>query len=354
MNQEAKNYLKTECEISSFRAESLRKILEKTQSSSTKRLLAIEEEFVSLPFESFVEDLPGLLCAINIFRTSRTTFYEMYKIGGTKSDINTTAIPRLRASLEKEISLMAERQTDFSAKAARHFGRVIVILLSILSYLDKAMTRMSELSIVTDHNDLIMEISKRYESDIFSVYNLVVAGGYNKGLIKSDAQDAISRIKQLIDISTGQSDGFYEISSNKMKSKSLFGFFIPSKHSGREILRPYHLHLVDEDDFDISGLFSLDAKSMLFSSGGIEEYYKYISVIDLAKIKDNLILLDKYNVLIKKIFHRKLNDMPNIRINTDLSSIMVPASRTEDEGLKEALIEASAIFNKLIITTINS
>lgn len=354
MDQEAKNYLKTELEISSFRAESLRKLLDKTQSSSTKRLLAIEEEFISLPFEEIVEDLSGLLCAINIFRTSRTTFYEMYKIGEKKSNINTTAISQLRASLEIEISAMAEKQTDFSAKASRHFGRVIIILLSILNYLDKAIVRMAELSVVIDHIDLIKEISKRYESDIFSVYNAIIAGRYNTSLIKQDACDAISRIKPLIDMADIQLDGFYEIGSNKMKSKNLFGFFIPSKHSGREILRPYHLHLVDEDGFDVSGLFSLETKSMLLLSGENEEYYKYIPVIDLSKIKDNLILLDKYNVLIKKIFHRRLNDMKNVRIDTEMSSVMVPSSRTEDEGLKEALIAASAIFNKLTITTINS
>jgi hypothetical protein len=350
MDQEALNYLKTEREISAFRAESLRKLSEKG-SASTKRLLAIEDEFISLPFEELADDVAGLLCAINIFRNSRTAFYEMYGVGGNKPKINTTSLPILRAALDAEIISMADKQTDFSAKASRHFGRVMVVLLAILNHLDKAITRIAELAIIVDHNDLIKEIGRKYERDIFSIYNDIISGSYNAGPITRKVREIISDTKPLVNIVNGEAPGFYEITSGKIKSKSLSGFFIPSKHSGREILRPYHFKLIDEDGFDISGCFEPDTKSLLMEISN--EYYKFIPIISLAKIKDNLIVLDKYNSLIKKIYHAKLDGLSNIKLDISLSTIMVPMSRTEDEGLKEASIAASAIFNRLVITTIN-
>lgn len=353
MEQEAIEYLRTEREISAFRAESLRKLLSARGEASTKRLLAIEEEFGEIPFESISDDISSLLSAIKIFRSSRTAFYKMYDLRHLSSAQSGKILLTLRDSLKAEISLMAERLQDLGAKSARHVARVLVILISILDYVNKSISRIEALDVSIDYNDLLVEIGRKYELDIFSMFNAIIVSGGGDWL-STRAQGIIRSVRPLENLASSSSgDEFYLVNSEKIRGRNVFGFFIPSKHTGREILRPYHLSVFDHEGFDLSRLFDLDAKSVMFGLTG--EYYKFVPVISLTKIKDDLVMLDRYDNFIRRIFDSKLGGgRGGIRIDTENSEILVPASRTEDEGLKEASIVASAIFQKLITATTNS
>ena len=70
-------YLNTEREISRFKIDSLKKSLNKNE-ASTKRLIEIEEEFLSIRFETLANSLSELLSAIKIFRESRWSKNEYY------------------------------------------------------------------------------------------------------------------------------------------------------------------------------------------------------------------------------------------------------------------------------------
>ena len=95
-------YLKTEREISEFKINSLKKVLSK-KDPSTKRLLAIEEEFLSIPFEKIVSNLSELLSAIKIFRESRTKFFELYNKEEVTTNTSSLNFKKIKENLKEKI-----------------------------------------------------------------------------------------------------------------------------------------------------------------------------------------------------------------------------------------------------------
>jgi len=347
MNSEFEKYLKTEREISLFRIESLKKMLSKNE-ASTRRLLAIEEEFLKIPFEKISSSLPELLSAIKIFRDSRAAFYEMYSLPSEeeRGTEDSNLMADCLGLLEIEISKISEERFFDNIKDFRSNGRLLTILLCIHSYLFKTMQEVEDRNINVSPKDLLSEISQKYSQDIFSIYNQIISD-LDLNLLKSQkSKEAVKFVKPLSDISGEFESVFFEIRTERAKGKTLFGFFLPAKHIGRETMRPYHLRLLDEDGFNISKLFNMQARSVFLKEKN--EYYKFISLVSLDEIKDNLVLLDRYQFLMKKIFHNKLSGRPGVRVDIKKSSILIPASRTEDEGLKEALSSASAIFSNIL------
>jgi len=347
MNSEFEKYLKTEREISLFRIESLKKMLSKNE-ASTRRLLAIEEEFLKIPFEKISSSLPELLSAIKIFRDSRAAFYEMYSLPSEeeRGTEDSNLMADCLGLLEIEISKISEERFFDNIKDFRSNGRLLTILLCIHSYLFKTMQEVEDRNINVSPKDLLSEISQKYSQDIFSIYNQIISDS-DLDLLKSQkSKEAVKFVKSLADISGEFESVFFEIRTERAKGKTLFGFFLPAKHIGRETMRPYHLRLLDEDGFNISKLFNMQARSVFLKEKN--EYYKFISLVSLDEIKDNLVLLDRYQFLMKKIFHNKLSGRPGVRVDIKKSSILIPASRTEDEGLKEALSSASAIFSNIL------
>jgi hypothetical protein len=152
----------------------------------------------------------------------------------------------------------------------------------------------------------------------------------------------------MVNISVDSGDNFFSIINTKARGRGLFGFFIPTRHIGREILKPYYLKIYDEDGLNVSKLFSYNPKSVLLNN----EYYKFLNLLKPEEIKDNLVLLERYEVLMKKIFHLKLSGKNNLKIDTKNSVILVPASRTEDEGMRLALLESSAILSNILTNSI--
>lgn len=72
-------YIQNEKDISRYKISFLQKV--KSPTPSQKRILNIEKEFVSLPLENLgFCDIPDVAAAISIYRTSRSQFFDIYKI----------------------------------------------------------------------------------------------------------------------------------------------------------------------------------------------------------------------------------------------------------------------------------
>jgi hypothetical protein len=347
MNSEVEKYLKTEREISLFRIEYLKKMLPKNE-ASTKRLLAIEEEFLTIPFEKMSSNLPELLSALKIFRDSRAAFHDLYKVPKDEevSLGGSNAIELCLTSLNSEILKISREIEYFNIKDFRSNGRLLTILLCLSNYLGRTLQDLKDKNINIDHKALLEEISKKYNQDIFSLYNEIISNPDKTLLPNEDSLRAVSTAKPLENISSKNDPTFFEIRSEKIKRKNLFGFFIPLRHTGRETMRPYHLRLFDEDGFNVSKLFNLQTRSIYLKEKN--EYYKFVSIVSLDEIKDNLVLLDRYQLLMKKIFHNKLSGKSGVRIDCEKSSILASSSRTEDEGLRDAFTLGSSIFSNIL------
>lgn len=345
MDKECKKYLDTEREISEFRIGSLRKMLCKGE-PSTKRLLLIEEDFLKIKFEDMVSTLPELLSAIKIFRDSRQAFKEIYSKDLAPLDTSDLAdLTFLNSSLKEEISRYSTGKVDASIKDVRACARVCVILLSMLAYLEKTQRRLSELKLKLSSKSLLQEILKQYEYEVFSFYNDVILLSDDFEFIPSKLRSAIADTKPLVQLCKSDNSEFFSFRKETLKGKPLFGMFLPIKHSGRETLRTYNICAFDSNGENLSRLFSLNSKNVLFKEKG--EYYKFISMLPFMSFSDNISLQEKYNLFMKKIYNKELgNELPAYSISN--VSVLVPSSRTEDDSLKEAFFTASAIISELI------
>jgi hypothetical protein len=345
MDKESKKYLDTEREISEFRAESLRKMLNKGE-PSTKRLLAIEEEFLKIRFEDMATTLPELLSAIKIFRDSRQAFQEIYQkeLSPIVCD-NIANLSSIISPLKEEISRYSTGKVESSIKDIRACARVCIILLSMLIYLEKTEKRISDLKLKLDSKLLLSEILKQYEYEIFSFYNDVILLSNDFEFIPSKLRNAISDTKPLVLLSKSNYPDFFSLKKETLKGKPLFGMFMPIKHSGRETLRTYNISIIDSNGENVSRLFSLNSKNVLCKEKG--EYYKFISMMPFSSFSDNISLQEKYNLFMKKIYDDELGNEKNTYSVSSVSTL-IPSSRTEDDSLKEAFSTASAIISGLI------
>ena len=138
MNNELEKYLKTEREISQFKIESLKRVSEQSN-SVTKRLIEIEEEFLSIKFEDMATTMSDLFAAIKIFRDSRRAFHELYppqskKENWVEEDIFIQFI--IKKIKEKTLLWIKERGLS-GVKEERSIGRFLAISLCIILYLEK-------------------------------------------------------------------------------------------------------------------------------------------------------------------------------------------------------------------------
>jgi predicted DNA-binding ribbon-helix-helix protein len=84
-------YIKNEKDIAKYKLETLERI--KSPSLSQKRVMEIEREFISLPLEDlFFEDAADVAAAISIYRTSRTQFFNLYKISRDEPAVKNDAL----------------------------------------------------------------------------------------------------------------------------------------------------------------------------------------------------------------------------------------------------------------------
>lgn len=340
MDSDALKYLETEREISSFRLESLKRLDDGF--SSTKRLIAIEEEFLSIKFELVAEALSELLAAINIFRNSRTIFYETYKTTDATNNadlVSNDCIELIVSSLKGEITargLLLDSQNHVSLGAIRSEGRVLVILLCILKYFEKSANDLKALNINIDENDIVVEMNKKYYQNIFSFYNEII--GLPDTLILNKAQLLlVSKTKKLHKQCFSEKLGT-KLLCKKIKGIATIGCFLPMKHIGRETSRPYYANIVIRNN-NVSSLFSLQTNSVL--PEGSHEYHKFISMIHPDELASNLILLEKYEDLVSTVNGGAFIDI-------EKSFVLIPSSRTEDDGVKASLCVATTIFSNLL------
>ena len=344
MTPEAEKYLRTEREISSFRAESLRKMLSNNE-PSTRRLLEIEDDFLKIQFEKISSTLPELLSAIKIFRDSRGAFYSMYpeiKRMEVPENISYNPLEDCLPLISEQVSILSDGYSE-SILDFRSKGRTLTILLSLYSYIKLTNQEVKNRNLNIDYKELLYEVSAKYSQDIFSLYNGVIEDPDTTGLnLTKEAKNMVLAVKPLQNILEeliSEAD-FLEIKEKNVKGKNILGFFIPIKHIGREIMQPYHLHLFDEDGFNVSKLFKMQPKNILHLN---DKYYKFIHILCLDEIKNNLILLDKYHLLMNK-----LSSKDKIKIDPKKSLIMIPSSRTEDEGIRDSFESVACIFSNIL------
>ena len=343
MDQDYIKYLNTEREISEFKINSLKKMMHKGD-ASTRRLLAIEEEFLKIPFEKVANSLSELLSAIKIFRDSRNAFYELFPIQFVNNHSSNQLIEWVKNKLKEKIKDLENEISSSKIKIAREKSRLLIILLCTFVYLEKTQEELKRRNLSIEEKDILEEISLKYADDIFMFYNEIIININDFSFLSEKSKLFLSEIKPLYNISEFSDGTFLSIKSERLRGKNVFGFHLNSRHSGRETLKPYYMKLYDEDGLNISKLFSLYPKVSMVEN----EYYKFIYLLPLNEIKENILLLERYESLMKKIFHLKLSGKPNLKINATTSSILVPASRTEDESLKVGLLESSAIFSNIL------
>lgn len=102
-------YIQNEKDIAKYKISFLEKL--KEPSTSQRRILNIEREFVSLPLESIrFQDLGDVAAAISIYRTSRSQFFEMYGIKKPEVPPSTG-----------EVAISVVKKVKFLKKAAESF-----------------------------------------------------------------------------------------------------------------------------------------------------------------------------------------------------------------------------------------
>jgi hypothetical protein len=215
----------------------------------------------------------------------------------------------------------------------------------MLVYLEKTESRIKEMNLKLDSKSLLLEILKQYEYEIFSFYNDVILLAEDFEFIPIKLRNAISDTKPLVSLSNNGEPNFFCIRKESLKGKPLFGMFMPIKHSGRETLKTYNLSVIDSDGANISRLFSLNSKNVLYKEKG--EYFKFINILPFSNFSYNISLQDRYNLFMTKIFSEEL-DSEKSNYSISHISVLIPSSRTEDDALKEASSTASAIISNLI------
>lgn len=243
-------YIETERDISRFNIRTLGKI--ENLSASKKRILDIEREFVSIPFETFeFQDVADVAAAISIYRTSRSLFYKTYNVNkpkvlsdseleyiikSKKSIIRNTANVFLKSKVE-EINLVQNEEMFFALcnlLQARSAGRKTLqdvvsdleeltldelnrlepiilskdrarrqaIIYSIGLYLDQEFSRIDterrDASIVDELDNIINGIDK----NIFKNFNAaldVLADLFNEGMGKNYSFQKVHKLKNLLD-----------------------------------------------------------------------------------------------------------------------------------------------------------
>lgn len=339
MYLEYTKYLATEREISSFKIESLKRLGD--NSPSTKRLLAIEEEFISIPFETMAFTISDLLSAIDMFRNSRTLFYNTYSIERKTKEIKEidefNLLKEITSVLTKNIAsrqLTHDTKEEIPLKIIRSEGRILVILLCILKYFKKSIDHLMRLGVTLDQRDIIVEMINKYYQDIFIFYNDIIDSSNDFGFLSDQQRRIISKTKKLY-IQKFDNSVDNLILSRKTKGQNILGCFLPVKHVGRETAKPYYLKII-VNEADVSKLFSQNIKVLIPPSK--DEYYKFIQLVSPEEIASNLILLERYEDL--------LSSIPAM-IDISRSFALIPSSRTEDDGIKESFEAASAIFSSL-------
>lgn len=341
MNSEAKKYLETEIEISKFRIASLEKLLTKGERSA-KRLISIEEDFQKIDFNSFVSDLPDLLCAINIFRNSREAFKQIYN-----NDISTSfkeqisnleVLNLIKNLLNAKLKEFVDNKWSIAgAKKRRLLTKVIVLLLSATCYIDDMISVASQQPRCESCSNYLQNINNNFKFKIFKYYNYVIDNSSLFGQLSELQKSNLSKTKKLSEMKI-QDDklGFFSLSWPLIRRRKVQGFFLPLPHCGREIATPYYMELFSCDGLDITSLFEERAVSAI---NEIDEgtYYKFIPIRNSS-----------LNCIEKIV---GINNDCKHFLNKNLSKIFIATSRTEDEGIRDAMILASAILQEIITSS---
>ncbi len=332
MEEIYKRYLETEREIALFRATSLRSIYHKNKMPSTKRLISIEEEFLSIKFEEISSTIIELLEAIDMFRDSRKMFYDKYSVEPLVEEEAGGKMQTLLDLINNEI--LHEPPKDISSSEKKIYSRTMVILSCIKKYIEESLEKIKLSGFSINENDLLLDISERYPQDIFRFYNAE---------IQSFKSPGFRPIKELLKIPfqcNAGSQQSIDIALIKMRTKNVYGIYLPIKHVGRETSKPYYLNMICDDGLNISKLFSSNTRAFVERQSGI--CYRFIYLRGLPEIADDAILLESYFALMEKMIQSHV-----ILIDND-SYFLIPGSRTEDDYMKTAFDRASAIFSNLL------
>lgn len=347
-------YINTEKEISRFKKESLEKSLSR-DSPSTKRLIQIEEEFLQIPFEKIESrGISEIMTAIKIFRDSRHSFYLLYpELSSSSVEVNKKLYPEvIDIFLEKLKNLISEKENKIieeksSASDLRRVSREIIIYVSMISLLEKTLLNIKENDLSLQTSEILEEISLNYQSNVFYYYNNSIDIASN--FLKSEILNSyVSDVKKMVNLTNEKFDSnelFFCFSNFLVRGKESFGMYLPIRHVGREIAKPFYIKAIFDNE-NYSPIFSLSSKNVVYPKSN--DYYKFLSIKEKSIILENDYFKIKFDKLIKKLYSNKLDNKNFVNLSLKDSIVMIAATRTEDEYLRDVCVQAFKHINHIL------
>jgi hypothetical protein len=323
MNCDAKQYIESELELSRLRMLSL--LNSKSLSDTTKkRLVDIEVSLQDLNFSSLkIVTLSDAMTAIRLFRSSRKNFSQLY-IMDEENFLN-----KINLFIDKHSQIPSEKLKISKVKSLL---KTVAIAKSTKDILNHIKLNVEDKLIL---NKIVVDFITSSKNEVFSIYNDNLKIASELFIEKSKKDLKINYLKDLVK-EQKNSGGDFLVEKINFYGKNGWGIILPTKNCGRETLwAPYTKISIFGND--LSNLFKSDVKNTIKNG----EYFKTLVLKDIDTLKDNNNLLSKYYFLMSLIFQNSLSKRDQVKISIDMeeSKILIPSSRTEDEGLRNSMTE---------------
>jgi hypothetical protein len=387
VNKDIKLYLDNERALSRYNI----KILSiKNNSEAHRRLICIEEEFLSIPFESMgFATLDEVKKAISTYRESRNLFYKKYEILLSSEDIKMIDLKlNFFKNLQKYFMLCIQQYSNFDPMIPLKYKKngayekkikalIQALFMSLKIYVEEKYKILSNkerdryLSFEIDKiiSSLDQNIFKYFlESKmLLSQYNDMVNIKYlNKTCdatniisIYNDSHECVYGCKsnEKIDLSIPTISPLYlgykniikrtlDIDKKNNEKNNVFGILFPMIRSGNEKCSLLYKEIYFNKT-DISELFENKISNIKVTKDNKEVYYKGLYMVPLWRAfyiaKNNPVYFDFLKYLLDIDDDSSLENLDNkkyknIYIDKD-STILISMTRTEDNSFSSALDE---------------
>jgi hypothetical protein len=286
------------------------------------------------------------MTALKIFRDSRQSFYLIYtdllisSIQQKKEfhpEIIENFLEKLKnLILEKEKKVLEEKT---NTSEIRKLSREIIIYISMIFLLEKTLINIRENDLSLQTSEILEEIALNYQGNIFYYYNDSIENHHkfvNNDLLQSYISDA-KKMVNVVNHNFESSSLFFCFSNFLVRGKESFGMYLPIRHIGREIAKPFYIKIIFDNE-NYSSIFSLSSRNVIYP--GSNDYYKFLSIKEKSSILENEYFKIKFDKLIKKLYSNKLDNKNFINLSLKDSIVMMAATRTEDEYLRDVCVHA--------------
>lgn len=343
MRQDVKKYIDSELEVSRLRIESLQKSGSLSE-AAISRLIEIERFFQAIDFEALsFSSISEAMTAVRLFRSSKKDFTKLYldKAESVEFEI-------LESILEYKQSIMQNLlDEDSSCVSTKNKIRKLILLESSLKLFKALKEKLSLLKEEASVNKIFLEFMDHYQNEIFGFYNESL-----KEVLShlSSQGKQIYKINGLSDIISSCHSTSFDFKFQKIIShgKITRGIVLPVRHLGRETSWVCFKKIVISG-IDFSEIFSYTLKNVTYEG----KYYKAMILRDKKELLEDSELLSKYQILSNLFYQNALDEKKTqsigLSLDLDKSKILIPASRTDDDSLRESwhtfLVDFKQIIN---------